>query len=320
MPQPLESYVLPSRIERETGFGNDQLRKWRERYGFPPKQLNEDEKPAYSRKVVGQLLLIKRLLETGYRPGQVVGKPPAELAKLQLAENFSSCASSADKSFQAFIDQLKQANRPGFEALLERERGKRPIIEFFHDTVAPLLVSIGNAWARNELDLYHEHLSSCFIERYLHAQIVALKAKSGSPLVLFALPPNEHHFLGLLMLEAVMADQGAKTINIGADIAPNDLKMAAISCQVDVVALSFSLSYPVRNAVPTLRRVRRLLPSEIQLWAGGAGLRGLKRPIDGVRIAADFDEPIAWLNELAANFPNHNRTLLSKNSDLNNAA
>jgi DNA-binding transcriptional MerR regulator len=55
-------FVSPSDIERETGLGKDQLRKWRQRYNFPPIELTADGKAAYSRKTVDQLCLIKRLI------------------------------------------------------------------------------------------------------------------------------------------------------------------------------------------------------------------------------------------------------------------
>ena len=78
------TFVSSSEIERETGFGKGQLRKWRQRFGFPPVESMEDGKAAYSRKTIDQLLLIKRLLDAGFRPGQVVGKTVSELEKLRL--------------------------------------------------------------------------------------------------------------------------------------------------------------------------------------------------------------------------------------------
>ena len=41
-----QTFVLPSDIERETGFGIGQLRKWRQRLGFPPAASMADGKAA----------------------------------------------------------------------------------------------------------------------------------------------------------------------------------------------------------------------------------------------------------------------------------
>ncbi len=292
-------FVSPSDIERETGFGKDQLRKWRQRFEFPPMESTADGKPAYSRKTIKQLLLIKRLLEGGFRPGQIVGKTADELEKLCLALSLSAPVVCRNASTQAFIEQLKQADLVGFSALLAEERAKRTLSDFVCRTVAPLLISIGDAWTRNELDIHHEHLCACYIERYLHAQILTRQPKDGFPSILFALPPRERHFLGLMMIEAVLADQGARTISIGGDIPLNNLKLAAISCQVDVVVLSFSFSYPARDVAPTLLHLRRLLPIRIQIWAGGAGVVGIKKPPKGIRLFSDFEEAVVALHKLA---------------------
>ena len=72
--------ISPSEIERETGFGKSQLRKWRQRYGFPLLESMVYGNSAYSRQTVAKLLLIKRLLEAGFRPGHV-----AEFCKLVVA-------------------------------------------------------------------------------------------------------------------------------------------------------------------------------------------------------------------------------------------
>ena len=285
--------VSPSEIERETGLAKDQLRKWRQRFGFPLMQSTADGKAAYSRKTVDQLLLIKRLLEAGFRPGQIVALPRPELEKLELGLLLSVPVVCRDETSQALIDLVKRADMAGFLVLLAEQRTRGTLADFVNDTVAPLLGNVGEAWKRNEIEIYHEHLCTCCIERYLHAEILKLQPRNGLPTVLFALPPGEHHLIGLLMAEA-----GARTISIGSDISLDNLKLAAISCKADVVALSFSFAYPARDVVPTLRRLRRLLPIHIQIWAGGSGLAGLRKDPKGVRIFSQMDEAVAALDDV----------------------
>jgi len=105
--------------------------------------------------------------------------------------------------------------------------------------------------------------------------------------------------LGLLMAEAVLAEQGAVTINIGSDIPLNNLKLAAISCKAEVVALSFSFAHPSRDILPTLLHFRRLLPHHIQLWVGGAGISVVRKRPKGVKMIYDFNEAVIALNEFS---------------------
>ena len=287
----------PTEIERFTGFGKDQLRKWRQRFGFPLLESTGYGKPAYSCQTVDKLLLIKRLLEAGFRLGQVVGMTTPGLENLLLGLVLSVPVVRRDESAQHLIELLKRSDMAELLVLLAELRAKGTLADFVRDTVAPLLTNVGSAWMSNEIEIYHEHLCTCCIERYLQGEILKLKPKNGLPTVLFALPPGEHHFLGLLMAEAAIAEGGARTISIGSDIPLSNLTRAAISCEADVVALSFSFFYPARDVVPTLRHLRRLLPTPIQLWAGGGGLAGLRKHPKGVRIFSQFNEAVAALTE-----------------------
>ena len=293
------TYFLPSEIERETGFGKEQLRKWRQRFGFPPKESNDVGKIAYSVDTVDQLHLIKRLLEAGFRPAQVVGKTILELEKLKLELGLSAVVYAPDDSILTLIEHIKLNDLKGFLSLLIKKRGKQTMLEFVQNTIAPLMIGIGEAWRRDEIDIHHEHLCSAHIERYLHAEILRLRPRDGLPVILLALPPGEHHLLGLLMAEAVLAEEGAVTINIGSGIPLNNLKLAALSCKADVVALSFSFAHPSKDILPTILHFRRLLPPEIQIWVGGAGISVIRKKPKGVDFFYDFKDTVFALNNFS---------------------
>ena len=295
---PNNAFVLQSEIERITGFGIEQLRKWRQRFGFPPVQYDVSGRVVYARESIDRLMVIKRLLEAGLRPGQVVAKTSAENLKMAADLNLFKPTVVRSESTNAFIKLLKHADSEAFKALLRKRRAKSTMLDFVQHTIAPLMVGVGDAWLSGEIDVFHEHLCTSMIERYLITQTFKLKPKIAFPIFLFALPPGERHQLGLLMVEAVMAEAGAYIVNAGTDIPLNSLKLAAVECKADVVALTFSFSYPPRDVVPTLAHLRRLLPSKMLLWAGGAGLSKVRRAPAGVRVMTDFVEAITALDDL----------------------
>jgi hypothetical protein len=203
-----------------------------------------------------------------------------------------------DESTIKFIDYIKLSNMKGFLAFLKEKRLAQTMLDFIQCTIAPLMISIGDAWSRDEIDIHHEHLCTAYVERYLQSEILNFLPKPGFPVILCSLPPGEHHLLGLLMAEAVLAEQGAVTINIGRDIPLNNLKLASISCKADVVALCFSFAYPARDVLPALLRFRRLLPPHIHIWAGGAGISIVRKNPKGVKIIYDFNEVVIALNDI----------------------
>lgn len=185
---------------------------------FSSRELALDGQSIYSLNTVSQLHLIKRLLEAGFRPAQVVGKTELELEKLKSELGINIQISMPDETTIKFIEYIKISDMKGFVALLKKKRRTQTMLNFVKSTVAPLMISIGDAWTRDEIDIHHEHLCTAYIERYLQAEILSFLPKIGLPVILFALPPGEHHLLGLLMAEAVLAEEGAITINIGSDI------------------------------------------------------------------------------------------------------
>ena len=228
-----------------------------------------------------------------------MGTSDQELEKLNLAVGLSAPIKYHDQVTQSLILQLTQIDPRGFRALLTKLRAKQTLGDFIRTTIAPLLIGLGDAWVRKEIDIHHEHLCTCILERYFHAQILKLKPIRGFPTLLLALPPGEHHFLGLLMFEALLAEQGAQTINIGADIPLHCIKLAAIASKANVLAMSFSFYYPTRQVIPTLRHLRRLLPPHIQIWAGGAGLSEIRKHPEGVHIFSDLAQAVAALHDLS---------------------
>ena len=159
-----DASVSLSEIERKTGFGKYQLRKWRQRFGFPLLESMVNGTATYSSQTLDRLLLIKRLLEADFRPGQVVGMSIPGLEKLLLGLVLSVPVARRDESTQVFIELLKRSDIAEFLLLLAELRAKGTLADFVRYTVAPLLIHVGDAWMTNEIDIHHEHLCTCCIE------------------------------------------------------------------------------------------------------------------------------------------------------------
>lgn len=104
--------------------------------------------------------------------------------------------------------------------------------------------------------------------------------------------PNEQHRLGLLMVEALLAQEGACCISLGPQIPQEDIRRAALAHGADIVALSFSAAFPLRQATDSLASLRRHLPAQVALWAGGEATRRVRRTLPGVLLLPDLASSI----------------------------
>lgn len=298
-----DSVISPSELERETGFSKDLLRKWRSRYGFPKPFPGVRGESGYPKEQIAQLHLIRRLMNAGFRPVQVVGKPLAELERLVEAMGCGPEDSGEPPLVRQVCDLLKQYDLDGLDQFFGQIRAKQSLAEFIGQTVAPLVLGVGEAWAKGRIQVCHEHLCTSVLSRLLFAEIGAAKPKAAYPRILFATPSDELHILGLLMAQAVLADQGADCIDLGPHIPLADLETAIRGCKADIVALSFSFAYPKWRVRPTLLRLREHLPASVEIWAGGAGAACVRRAPEGVCIFADLNEPVLALQRMRERDP-----------------
>src|SRR5579883_3237786 len=68
-------------VERETGLSKDTLRVWERRYGFPIPARNRHGERVYAEEQVVKLRVLSRLLDLGFRPGQIVHRSLSELTE-----------------------------------------------------------------------------------------------------------------------------------------------------------------------------------------------------------------------------------------------
>src|ERR1700709_1096065 len=61
-----------SAVERETGLSKDVLRMWERRYGFPDPLRDDNAERRYAPDQVAKLRAIKRLMDSGMRPGKLM--------------------------------------------------------------------------------------------------------------------------------------------------------------------------------------------------------------------------------------------------------
>ncbi len=77
--QPL--YAIAA-VERETGLSKDTLRMWERRYGFPVPERDAKGERSYTAEQIVRLRHLRRLVQTGHRPGRIVPLDDQALALL----------------------------------------------------------------------------------------------------------------------------------------------------------------------------------------------------------------------------------------------
>ena len=295
-PAPGNAGLPIAAVERETGLGKDTLRVWERRYRFPTPSRDSSGDRLYSLEQVQQLKLISRLLDSGLRPGKVVGLGQAALQDLLtqhapvsavILSKTSMDNADADPLIEGLLHAIGAHDPRALRHSLSHAQLRMGLAPFVTDLVAPLTTAVGEAWAQGRFEVFEEHLYTEVITGVLRQAIASLAPLHGSPpalgpKVLLTTLPQELHGLGLLMVEAMLVLEGCTCVSLGTQTPLLDVVQAAQAHRVDVVLLSFSAAQNGPVVLANLRELRAQLPSRIALWVGGSCPALYHKPLEGI--------------------------------------
>lgn len=269
-------------VERDTGLSKDVLRMWERRYGFPVPSRDSNGERCYPAEQVDRLRQIKRLIDLGHRPGKLIATPQDELGALTSRRSKSATMNAAvdDSDLGELLALIKQHDAAAYQQAMQQRLARQGLQRFVQDTVAPLTRQVGEKWEDGSFEVFEEHLYTELTKRLLRQAIATLPGGPRGPRVLLTSVPDEQHVLGLLMVEALFALEGAECIPLGTQMPLLEIGRAAEAHQADIVALSFSLAFPQRQIPGLLQQLRLVLPEKAVLWAGGGGVTRVTRTGD----------------------------------------
>ena len=289
---------------RLTSIELDTLRMWERRYGFPRPERTSGGSRTYSEADVEALRLIKRALEQGYRPGEIVGKPLEELTQLvQVASQAPSRGGGVSPTTATILGALGRDEVAVVRAQLRQAAVMLGPKRFLADVAHPLCVRVGELWAEGKLEVRHEHLLSECLSAQLRVLMSAYEERPGAPRVLLSTLPDERHGLGLAMAEVYLAASQVTPVFLGVDTPPEQIVKAARGHAVDAVGLLVTEASDLKATKSHIRWMLRELPRRARIWVGGAGGPRLEIDDEAVRIVATWGEMDEAIGTLAGRGP-----------------
>lgn len=308
MNAPSEPNLLSiAEVERETGLLKDTLRVWERRYAFPQPVRNDRGDRLYPAEQVARLLLIKRLMDQGHRPGKVVPLSLPQLSALEVrAGEPQECrpgAPSTGHDLAGWLTLLKDGRPEQLRAAIRQVLLRDGLSRTIEQLLAPLGWSVGEAWRTGQISVYQEHVFTDLVQSVLREALAALEgpAEGGrtAPKVLLATLADEQHTTGLLMAECFFALEHCERVTLGANTPVGELVRAAERYRPHIVALSVSVHAPRTQVIASLARLRRELPPGTALWLGGSFCAVRRRRLpEGVRVVSSHAELVRALAEL----------------------
>lgn len=262
--------VSISDVERETGLSKDTLRAWERRYGFPKPARNSRDERVYSDEQVQRLHVLRRLLDSGLRPGKIVGLSLGELSAVVAPKSKAKrCKDETQESTQVALQLILAHRAEDLRDHLMHLLMQLGLRRFILDLVVPLNRLVGDAWLTGMLEIFEEHLYTNQVQALLQHALGAMHTPRGAPRVLLTTLPGEEHHLGMLMAHAFFAMEGAHCLSLGTQTPIADILKAAKAHRIDIVGLTCTANAS-RIPQAQLGSLRSKLDRNVELWVGGS--------------------------------------------------
>jgi DNA-binding transcriptional MerR regulator len=225
-------------LENITGIKAHTLRIWEKRYQILEPRRTETNIRYYNNDDLKKILNINLLNKGGFKISKIASLKDDEITTKanNLLEDKNA---SESKEINALIQSIIKLETSEIERILEKGYQEKGILRLYKETITPLLIRMGELWQLSTLNISHEHLFSNTLRKFIIVKTNEVKAeKQLNKSVLIFLTKGEHHEIPILFYNYFLKSFGWDSIYLGANVPTEDLRLAIIQKNPDLVFTS----------------------------------------------------------------------------------
>lgn len=280
-------------VARRTGLSPDLIRAWERRYQAIEPQRSNTKRRLYTDADVEKLRLLRRATLAGRRIGDVASLSAKRLAELVGADESAAAKAptpsptkpprgSAKDHFEACLKAVEELDAPALESALAAAAVALSTPVVIDEVIVPLLEHVGERCQEGVIRISNEHMASAAIRTFLGPLVMSANMADTGPGMVVTTPAGQWHELGALMVAVTASSAGWRTVYLGPNMPAEEIAFAATQNEVAVVALSIGCLTDERKLTGELRKLRRYLPEDVQVWVGGAGTRSYQEILTSI--------------------------------------
>ena len=268
-----------------TGVARNTLLAWERRYGFVQPVRAANGYRLYSEYDVALIRQVKEVVDRGWAISEAIGYVLMQRRAAE-AEASNAVANNPASTHVELLEALLDFDRVRAEAVM-RQVDSIPIESIIADFFSPVLANIGQGWVDGKYTIAQEHFASGFVRDQLVAILLRLGCgpEDGKVAVCCCYPDDQHE-LGLLMVAIRLAMRSWRITWLGSRMPEDSLVQFLNKHPPAMVCISITLERDVVEVESFARRVRKAVPSKVEVVMGGPGVRNVKA-VEGVRFVED---------------------------------
>lgn len=255
-----EGYSIKD-LETLSGIKAHTIRIWEKRYKLLIPKRTDTNIRYYTDDDLKRMLNVSLLVKNGYKISKVAAWEEQILKEtvLDVSKN-----KKTDKSYveQLFLLMVNFDNI-GFQELVNELIEDLGIEEAFQSVFFGLFERIGAYWQVGSIFPAQEHYVSNIIRQKIIAATdnLGIRNEKGKS-ILFYLPENEQHELGLLFYAYIAAHSGYNVVYLGQNVPFDDLEKMQVNLNPQYIFTGFINPISKEDLEPYLEKLKQVYPQQ----------------------------------------------------------
>ncbi|WP_342432155.1 MerR family transcriptional regulator [Neobacillus sp. FSL H8-0543] len=276
------------------------LRAWERRYRMIAPVRNESGHRLYTDEHIKILKWLLKKVEQGFTISQAIALLDNSQVNIDSESFPLNQGNQLTRLTDELFDALVRFDEINAEEILNTLFSVFTIEKVFLDVFSPILIKIGDYWEAEKVTSAHEHYASAFLRSHMERIVLSLPNSTHLPKAVTVCSPGEWHEIGLLMLTFFLRRRGIAVVNLGANIAEEDVEKVINILQPDFLFMSCTLQQNLLTALNLVTQLR-LNYQSLHIGIGGQAINHLK-PLEREKyseqiVGQNTDEWEKWLME-----------------------
>lgn len=288
-------------VAQKTGLSSHVIRVWERRYGAVVPERTATNRRLYSDADIEKLMLLGKAVKSGHGIGNIAELSPERLRQIlsldnapeARAERAAAPTLKEPATSRFYLEACMAAVKRLDGSELERAIGRaavalsQPVL--IDEVLVHLIHRVGDMWHDGRLRVIHEHLVTAVIRSFWGSMRSGQETPGNAPNLVITTPAGQQHELGAVMAAATAAAMGWKTTYLGPNLPAEEIA-AALEFN-PALAVALSIVYPEDDPLleQELRKLRRYLPREVALIAGGRAVENYRNVLEEIGASIVYD-------------------------------
>ncbi|MFO7852823.1 MAG: MerR family transcriptional regulator [Bacteroidota bacterium] len=278
-------------LERLSGIKAHTIRIWEKRYDIVKPDRTGTNRRRYSDTDLRKLINISILKRSGFKISRI-----ASMSLSEIEEKVSFILRDIrhdDSQVESLMIAMVNLDESAFTDLINRLILNRGFEDTFLNIVFPFLDRVGVLWVTGSINPAQEHFVSNLVRQKIISNIDAQisKERDNKKRVIFFLPENEFHELGLLFYAYIARKDGHEVLYLGSHTPIDSVKHSFTIWPADILVTGTLSNFSRIYGRDYLEKLAGEFPEQLIIVSGTLALNlpdNLPRNILTAHSADDF--------------------------------